>query len=45
MAIWIKTNGNEIELNDEPATIAYAESLGWEKKKGRPAKKKDKKAE
>lgn len=41
MDIWVKENGSEIELNDEPATIAYAKSLGWSKKKGRKAVKKD----
>lgn len=30
MTIWIKQNESEIELNDEPATIAKARELGWE---------------
>ena len=33
MAIWIKPNGNEIEINDKPATIEYAKSLNWKPKK------------
>lgn len=39
--IWIKPNGNELETNDEKATIAYCKSLGWEEKgaKKAPAKK------
>ena len=28
---WIKDNGQEIETNDLPATIAHCESLGWER--------------
>jgi len=41
--IWIKDNGDEIELNDLPATVEYCESLGWKKKEekkksGRPKK-------
>jgi hypothetical protein len=32
MAIWIKPNGNEIEVNDLPATIEYAKSLKWKLK-------------
>ena len=27
--LWIKDNGQEIELNELPATVEYAESLGW----------------
>lgn len=30
--IWIKDNGQEIEINDLPETIKYAESLGWKRK-------------
>jgi hypothetical protein len=30
---WTKPNGNEIETNDEKATVDYCESLGWEEKK------------
>lgn len=26
---WIKPNGNEIETNDAPATVAAAKDLGW----------------
>ena len=43
---WTKPNGNTIETNDEPATIAYAEKLGWKKagaKKKAPVKKAAKK--
>ena len=29
---WIKDNGQEIELNDLPATVEKAKSLGWEEK-------------
>lgn len=32
MTIWVKPNGSEIELNDEPATASKAEELGWKKK-------------
>lgn len=41
---WIKPNGNEIETNDEKATIEYAEKLGWKRKtvKKKAAKKKAK---
>jgi len=42
MPTWIKPNGNEIETNDETATIEYCESLGWERKKGRPSGSKTK---
>lgn len=42
MAHWKKDNGDVIELNDEPATVEYAESLGWKKVKA-PAKKAAKK--
>ena len=35
---WVKPNGNEIETNGEKATVAYCESLGWKRKKGRKAK-------
>lgn len=31
MATWIKPNGNKIEINDNPATVQYAESLGWKR--------------
>lgn len=39
---WVKQNGQEIETNDEPATIKGAEALGWkrpEKPKAMPAAK------
>lgn len=36
---WKKPSGLEIETNDQPATIAKAESLGW-----KPVKKVVKKA-
>lgn len=33
MTIWIKADGKtEIKLNDEPATVKKAESLGWTRK-------------
>jgi hypothetical protein len=35
---WTKPSGATIETNDEPATIAAAESLGWKREK--PAAKK-----
>ena len=28
---WTKPSGLEITTNDEPATVAYCESLGWER--------------
>jgi len=28
---WIKDNGQEIETNNLPDTIAYCESIGWER--------------
>ena len=37
MIKWIKPNGNEIETNDLPKTIAHCESIGWkraQKKRG-----------
>lgn len=40
--IWIKPNGNEIELNEEKATIEKAESLGWKPKAAKKTKKADK---
>jgi hypothetical protein len=33
MAIWIKPNGNEIELNDDPSNIEAAKKLGLKKKR------------
>jgi len=44
MATWIKPNGNKITVNDNPATVEYAESLGWKQvkkavKKKSPVKK------
>ena len=44
--LWIKDNGQEIEINDLPASIEYCKSLGWipadevEKPKKKTAKKK-----
>lgn len=29
LTIWIKPDGKEIELNNEPATVAKARELGW----------------
>ncbi len=43
MAVWTKDNGQKITLNDEPATIEHAESLGWKKAK-KTVKKSVKKA-
>lgn len=45
MIKWTKENGNELETNDEKATIEYCESLGMKregekKKPGRPPKEK-----
>ena len=37
MAIWIKPNGTEIEIGDGSSADEYCKSLGWEKKRGRPA--------
>lgn len=28
---WEKPNGREIVINDHPANVAYAESLGWKR--------------
>lgn len=36
MITWIKPSGGEIETNDRPATIAYAESLNWKRKGEKP---------
>ena len=36
---WTKPNGNEIETNDEEATIEYCESLGRVKEGEKPKKK------
>ena len=33
---WLKDNGDAIETNDLPATVAHCESLGWEKVKEKP---------
>ena len=38
MTAWVKENGTEIELNDEEATVKFAESKGW-KRKSKKAKK------
>ena len=35
---WIKDNGQEIETNDRPETIAHCESIGWKKKRARRTK-------
>jgi len=32
MTIWIKPNDKEININDNKATVKYAESLGWVRK-------------
>ena len=31
MTLWKKPNGTELEVNDRPETIEYAESLGWKR--------------
>ena len=31
MIKWKKSNGNEIETNDEVATVAHCESEGWKR--------------
>ncbi len=31
MTTWIRQNGSKINLNDELATIAKAEELGWKR--------------
>ena len=34
ITVWIKADGKtQIELNNRPATIKHAESLGWKRKK------------
>ena len=40
--VWIKDNGQEIELNSLPATEDKAESLGWKKKTEKKVKKETK---
>lgn len=42
---WVKGNGDEIETNNLPATVAKCKELGWDsaelkpkKKRGRPAR-------
>jgi len=43
--IFIKDNGDEIETNDRPETIAHCKSIGWKEKKkaGRPKEEKKEK--
>ncbi len=41
--IWIRPDNTDIETNDLPATIKYAQSLGWEEKKAVKKVKKAKK--
>lgn len=38
MAIWVKPDGREIEINDNKETVEYVKSLGWKPKvpRGRP---------
>lgn len=38
---WKKPNGDVIKLNDNKETVAMAESLGWERKKGPKPKDKE----
>ncbi len=45
MAIWIKENGSEIDINDDEANEDYAKSLGWEKKGASKTEKKKVKKE
>lgn len=33
LTVWEKEDGTKIKLNDLPATVAKAESLGWKKSK------------
>jgi hypothetical protein len=33
---WIKPNKNTIKTNNLPATVAYAEKLGWKRKDAPP---------
>jgi hypothetical protein len=40
MAIWIKTNGNEIEINDEPSNVKACEDMGWRRKEEKAERKK-----
>jgi len=45
--IWIKDNGQEIEINDRPESIEYCKSIGWKPldiKKAAPKKKAAKKS-
>jgi len=45
---WKKENGQEIETNDEPATIEHCKSIGWEPievKEKRAYNKKEKESE
>lgn len=35
LTTWVKEDKTEIKLNDNPATVAKAESLGWKRKAGR----------
>ena len=37
MIKWIKPNGNEIETNGLPKTVAHCESLGWERADAEPS--------
>jgi hypothetical protein len=43
MITWVKPNGNEITTNEEKETIEYCESLGFERKDKKEAKKKSSK--
>ena len=39
MIKWKKPNGNEIETNDDAATVAHCEYLDWKRVKAPKAKK------
>ena len=41
--IWIKDNGDEIELNDCAGTVEYAKSLNWKVKEKKVEKVEEKK--
>jgi len=38
MNTWVKQNGTELELNDQPATIEHAKRLKWKLKSEKKAK-------
>lgn len=36
LTTWVKADGTEIELNDNPGTVEAARRNGWKRKRGRP---------